>query len=177
MKTPTFQQKPLSRQRLWQIKQRELGKCGCCAEPAFGKALCPKCYERDRVRLGCVLRRPEKVAWTTVDWTQPDSVIAKQMGVTRGATLVQRKKRGIPPPPKWWASIDWSKTDKAIALETKRSIFVVYRARALHGTKSPLRTRWETVDWSKSNTEIAIQFGVAPQTVGKNREKYANKTP
>jgi len=43
MTTPT-----LSRQRLWQLKHKELGLCKHCSQPAEGKKFCPQHREANR---------------------------------------------------------------------------------------------------------------------------------
>ncbi len=39
---------PLSRQRLWQIRQRKLGRCRSCSKLANGASYCHSCRERNK---------------------------------------------------------------------------------------------------------------------------------
>lgn len=48
-KSKTKKNKPVSRQREWQLKMRGLGLCWKCGTPAVG-SLCPKHLKRERER-------------------------------------------------------------------------------------------------------------------------------
>ena len=84
--------------------------------------------------------RKTKHAWHLVDWNQPTSVIAQQMGLsevqvsgrrrkyapetihqkyTRRAAMIDR-----------WSGIDWTKSDWVIAKETGRSHGAVWKTRS-----------------------------------------------
>lgn len=41
----------MSRQQLWQQKQKAMGLCTMCAKPLFSTVLCRKCLEQRRVKL------------------------------------------------------------------------------------------------------------------------------
>lgn len=117
MKTPTFQTKQVSRQRLWQIKQRELGNCTCCAKPAAGKRFCPECDEKVAKRAGIKTRYTPKEEWAKVDWTRSNLDIAQEFGVTYNAVYFQRIKCGSAAPRAQtrWDSVDWKQSNSQIS--------------------------------------------------------------
>ena len=88
--------KPLSRQRLWQKKMKEQGRCVCCGNPHERKTqTCDKCAERD----GVVSRHADRAAaWAKVDWTRPTKDIAAEFGVTTANVHYRRKQAGIQSP-------------------------------------------------------------------------------
>jgi hypothetical protein len=60
----------VSRQRQWQLKMREEGKCVACGSPSDGKCQCPAC--REKFRLKRLAKNPPRVRGrkpqpTTVD--------------------------------------------------------------------------------------------------------------
>lgn len=88
--------KPLSRQRIWQKKMQEQGRCVCCGEQHERKTqLCDKCAARD----GAIYRHADRAAaWAKVDWTRPTKDIAKEFGVTPANVCYRRKQFGIQSP-------------------------------------------------------------------------------
>lgn len=79
----------LSRQYRWQIKQKDNGNCTNCGDPSFGKIHCDYCA---CIKHGVKYRKHLKSEWLSVDWSQTNTTIAKQFGVTLGAITYQRKK-------------------------------------------------------------------------------------
>jgi len=95
---PTDHPNPLSisRQRRWQIRKRTESKCPTCGKPSEGRSYCDTCAEKGvkrRKSKGQLRRYPKKSQWAEVDWSLPNAVIAKDMGVTWFAVHYQRKKR------------------------------------------------------------------------------------
>lgn len=88
--------KPLSRQRIWQKKMQEQGRCVCCGEQHERKTqLCDKCAAKD----GTIHRHADRKAlWEAVDWTRTTNDLAKEFGITPAAVCYRRKQFGIQSP-------------------------------------------------------------------------------
>lgn len=79
-----------SRQRIWQLKQKESGLCVICAKPTQGRVRCDPCSAKHD---GPQRRYRLKSAWQAVDWSEPVATIALRMGVTAQTAYYQRRKR------------------------------------------------------------------------------------
>jgi hypothetical protein len=85
--------------------------------------------------------RKMKHAWHLVDWDQPTSVIAEQMGLSE--VYVSGRRRKYAPETihreytkraamvDRWGGVDWSKSDAQIAKETGRARGSVWKTRRL----------------------------------------------
>jgi hypothetical protein len=78
--------KKISRQRRWQIKQRENGNCQICGKPSPLKSNCDLCA---KVKKGGSLKKN----WIGIDWSKSDQEIAKEMKVSR--TTVWRRRKSL----------------------------------------------------------------------------------
>ena len=83
-------EKKISRQRKWQLKKREQGKCVICGK-AFtqGHYECDKCAKKIHK---VTKRNPTLKQWQEVDWNLDNKTIAKNMNVTKHAVYCQRRK-------------------------------------------------------------------------------------
>jgi hypothetical protein len=83
--------------------------------------------------------RKMKHAWHLVDWDQPTSVIAEQMGLSEGYVSGRRRKYAPETIKRAYVKkaammdrakdLDWSKTDRQLAKETGRSHGSIWRTR------------------------------------------------
>lgn len=131
--------------------------------------------------------------YSAVDWTQPNSVIAKTLGVRNSNVANARRthapetigifQRGFPSRVDW-SAVDWSRPTSALAAELgvpkshvsfarrKYAPETVGRIRGPYSLTGGLaRERWNTVDWSQSDIAIAAAFGVSRQAVNHQRQK------
>jgi hypothetical protein len=88
--------KPASRQRKWQLKQREAGLCALCPKPVKKWGLCQdhseKATSRRRLTKGVKRQYLPKSAWEKVDWSLPRQKIASNMGVSEATVRYHWKK-------------------------------------------------------------------------------------
>lgn len=81
-----------SRQRLWQIRQREQGNCVQCGRHELERLICDDCAKKK----GVLKRNTRPSVWAAVDWSLNNAQIADKLGVTKEAVHYQRKRRGKP---------------------------------------------------------------------------------
>jgi len=112
--------KPVSRQRIWQLKQQQLGLCLTCAKPrvAGSNFHCAEHHTRHIARLRTSYRTKRNIPlddpirktkptaleteWKTPEFFEslgrvPDNKIASQFGVTTTTVSYHRRKLGIAP--------------------------------------------------------------------------------
>lgn len=85
-----------SRQRLWQLRQKEKGLCAICPKPVEKWGLCEdhasKQTKRRQKKRGVKKPYPKKQAWLRVDWNLSDAQIATKMRVTTASVRYHRRK-------------------------------------------------------------------------------------
>jgi len=86
--------KPLSRQRLAQIRNLENGMCQHHkGRPLWNStAYCKECLLKRRELNGVKKPYPTKEQWASIDWSLQVKEIAKSLNVTEGAVRYQWKK-------------------------------------------------------------------------------------
>jgi hypothetical protein len=86
--------KPASRQRKWQLKQREAGLCALCPQAVEKWGLCSFHVEQAIKRRQKGVSRPylPKWVWFAVDWSMGHKKIASMMGVTEATVRYHWKK-------------------------------------------------------------------------------------
>jgi hypothetical protein len=93
--------KPISRQRAWQLKNKEEGKCTNCGCFTFYKNMCNLCIKKTKEKQlhrykdknPEIVRRISKQEWDQIDLTKPAKELCKELGVTTQTIYNQRKKR------------------------------------------------------------------------------------
>jgi len=91
----------------------------------------------------------------SVDWSQPNRVIAGQLGVTEGCISVLRKKHRKPGAPRKqisrkvlsvdWPKMDWRKPVSQIARETGVTVVTVYAIKSVFAPKKGQRVSQKAV--------------------------------
>jgi biotin operon repressor len=132
--------------------------------------------------------------WRTLDWSQPDRVLAEQMGCTRQNVSLWRHKlsaSGFQMPvrtlhdPAEWRALDWSLTDGRLAAKmgcTRQN--VSYWRRRLQSLgyqiakrRVPDAGKWRALDWSLPNGRLAKQMGCTRQNVQYWRRRVGQPRP
>lgn len=116
----TREMKPLSRQRLTQIKNVKNGMCQIHKDRPLWRSTvyCQECLEKHILRQGVQRQRPLKAEWANVNWKLDNAEIAEQMGVSYAAVCRQRKSAGVKNPRKTrWDSVNWNRPSSEIAEE------------------------------------------------------------
>jgi len=87
-------EKSASRQRKWQLKQREAGLCVLCPQVAEKWGLCLFHVEQSIKRRQKKVKKPylPKWVWQAVDWDMGHKKIASMMGVTEATVRYHWKK-------------------------------------------------------------------------------------
>jgi DNA-binding transcriptional regulator YhcF (GntR family) len=163
--------KPLSRQRLMQLKMQSLGRCGICGKPVHQiLQRCDPCADRAskamRERKGCNQKvwggpgRPKKCLDET--GTQVTNEVALMM-----------------------SKADYSLNNRDLAQQLNVSENTVSRYRKIYGpgifaTTGSLTTiialKMAKADYSLSNKDLIFSMGVSQPTVKKYRSIYAPET-
>ena len=160
--------KTVSRQRLHQIKLKELGKCGLC-----GKDLhpilksCIPCADKANQRLRAKKGYKPKVAGGP---GRPRKIL-DETG-TKATTETELKM----------SKATYSLSNRALAQDLGVSQNTVAKYRKLYGHQSDrkavtdLGMMMSVVDYSMSDKEVMLQMNVSQPTVTKYRKKYAPDT-
>jgi DNA-binding transcriptional regulator YiaG len=158
--------KPLSRQRLMQLKMQSLGRCGSCGKPVHPiLQRCDPCADRAsqlmRERKGFKQKvpggrgRPKKCLDET--GTQVTNEIALQL-----------------------STADYSLSNHVLAKQYNVSENTVYRYRKVYGTHvrdtTEIALKMAKADYSLSNKELAYTLNVSKPTVQKYRRINAPET-
>jgi len=100
--------KMVSRQRIWQLRQKQAGRCLFCGRVAVKSGRCIKHYAQSllrnranaRAKLGC---KPNPRAWmenkpdlSGADWSKGDRELARQYHTTVGIIYGYRRRHGKP---------------------------------------------------------------------------------
>jgi DNA-binding CsgD family transcriptional regulator len=160
--------KTVSRQRLHQIKLKELGKCGLC-----GKDLhpilksCIPCADKANQRLRAKKGYKPKVAGGP---GRPRKIL-DETG-TKATTETELKM----------SKATYSLSNRALAQDLGVSQNTVAKYRRIYGHQSDrkavtdLGMMMSVVDYSMSDKEIMFRMNVSQPTVSKYRKKYAPNT-
>jgi DNA-binding CsgD family transcriptional regulator len=160
--------KQVSRQRLHQIKLKELGKCGLC-----GKDLhpilksCIPCADKANQRLRAKKGYKPKVAGGP---GRPRKIL-DETG-TKATTETELKM----------SKATYSLSNRALAQDLGVSQNTVAKYRRIYGHQSDrkavtdLGMMMSVVDYSMSDKEIMFRMNVSQPTVSKYRKKYAPNT-
>ena len=163
--------KPLSRQRLMQLKMQSLGRCGICGKPVHPiLQRCDPCADRAskamRDRKGCNQKvwggpgRPKKCLDET------------GTRVTNEVALMMSKA-------------DYSLNNRDLAQQLNVSENTVYRYRKVYGASISVTTgslttvvalKMAKADYSLTNKKLIISMNVSQPTVKKYRSIYAPET-
>jgi len=160
--------KTVSRQRLHQIKLKELGKCGLC-----GKDLhpilksCVPCADKANLRLRAKKGYKPKVAGGP---GRPRKIL-DETG-TKATTETELKM----------SKAVYSLSNRALAQDLGVSENTVAKYRKIYGQQAPQKgmteigMRMSVADYSLSDKELIFRMGVSQHTVTKYRKKYAPDT-
>ena len=160
--------KTVSRQRLHQIKLKELGKCGLCGKdlhPVLKS--CVPCAEKANIRLRAKKGYKPKVAGGP---GRPRKIL-DETG-TKATTETELKM----------SKAVYSLSNRALAQDLGVSQNTVAKYRKLYGHQSDqkavtdLGMMMSVVDYSMSDKEIMYKMNVSQHTVAKYRKKYAPDT-
>jgi len=160
--------KTVSRQRLHQIKLKELGKCGLCGKdlhPVLKS--CVPCAEKANIRLRAKKGYKPKVAGGP---GRPRKIL-DETG-TKATTETELKM----------SKAVYSLSNRALAQDLGVSQNTVAKYRKLYGHQSDqkavtdLGMMMSVVDYSMSDKEIMYKMNVSQHTVTKYRKKYAPDT-
>lgn len=84
--------KPLSRQRIEQLKNKANGKCYYHKDrDAQTAGMCEACYARFSAKRGIKKPHHPKSMWETLDYTKSNEELAEMLGVTKNAVEYHRK--------------------------------------------------------------------------------------
>jgi len=127
-------------------------------------------------------KTPEQ--WRQLDWTQTNSQVARQIGVSREWVRQIRNMLGVPPLKGIdWAQVDWTQTSKVLAKQLGCTISTVTAKRHLLGqpVARPVpvwqtEACWKGVDWRKPDCVISQERLVAVRLVTEAR-KFLGKAP
>lgn len=160
--------KPVSRQRLHQIKLKELGMCGLC-----GKNLhpilksCLPCVEKANMRLRAKKGYSEKVAGGpgrprkildetgTKATTETELIMSKANYALSNRALAQ---------------------DLGVSENTARKYRKIYGPQAHKKAVTDIGMMMSVADYSLSDKELIFQMEISQHTVTKYRKKYAPNT-
>jgi DNA-binding CsgD family transcriptional regulator len=160
--------KTVSRQRLHQIKLKQMGRCGLCGKdlhPVLGS--CPPCAEKANQRLRAKKGYKPKVAGGP---GRPRKILDETgTKATTETELIMSKA-------------NYALSNRALAQDLGVSESTANKYRKIYGSPehkkavTDIGMMMSVADYSLSDKELIFQMGISQHTVTKYRKKYAPDT-